>query len=138
MSIEVSPMLLGDTSRPPSDPPIAESRQTTALGVFERCSVPVIAVADDGTVLFANAAFAHSFDHSCDALTRMSYQDIRSVLPAGETLFAVTRLGPNTIKNLMLPGKATVFVKMRKSAIRSAADPDAIGMFKELMERLSR
>jgi len=131
-------MLLGDPSRRPGDSLVAESRQTTARGVLERCPVPVVAVADDGTVLFANAAFAHFFGYSCDALTWMSYQDICSVLPAGETLFAVTRLGPNATKSLMLSGQATVFVKMCKAAIRSAADPDAIAMFEEMIEHLSR
>jgi hypothetical protein len=34
-------------------------------------------------------------------------------------------------------GRATVFVKMRKSAIIGAADSDAVAMFEELIERLS-
>jgi hypothetical protein len=131
-------MLLDGPLRRSGDSLLIESRQRTALGVFERCPVPVVAVSDDGTVLFANAAFAHFFDYSCAALTCMSYEDICSVLPAGETLFAVTRLGPNAIKSLRLSGHATVFVKMRKSATISTADPDAIAMFEELMEHLSR
>jgi PAS domain-containing protein len=131
-------MVLGGPSRRPGDSLIAESRQITALGVLERCPVPVVAVAHDGAVLFANAAFARSFGYSCDALALMSYEDICSVLPPGETLFAVTRLGPNAIKSLMLSGQATVFIKMRRSATLSAADPDAKAMFETLAEHLAR
>jgi hypothetical protein len=123
-------MLLDDPLRRQGDSLIVESRQPTALGVLERCPIPVVAVTDDGTVLFANPAFAHFFDYSSDALTCMSHEAICSVLPADETLVAVTRLGPNAIKSLMLSGQATVFVKMRKSATLSAADPDAIAMLK--------
>jgi hypothetical protein len=132
-------MLLDDPLRRPGDSLIVESRQTSALGVLEQCPVPVIAVADDGAVLFASAAFAHLLGCSCDALTCMSYEDICSLLPTDETLFAVTRLGPNGfVGRLVLSSQATVFVKIRKSATLSAADPDAVAMFKELTEHLSR
>ena len=114
-------MLSGDPSQRPGDSLIAESRQISALGVLEQCPVPVIAVADDGAVLFASAAFAHLLGCSCDALTCMSYEDIRSLLPTDETLFAVTRLGPNGfVGSLMLSSQATIFVKIasrRRSAM---------------------
>jgi nitrogen-specific signal transduction histidine kinase len=123
---------------PPRDSLTIESRQISARGVLEQCPVPVIAVADDGAVLFVSAAFAHLLGYSCDALTGTSYEDICSLLPTDKTLFAVTRLGANAfVGSLMLSRQATVFVKMRKSATLSDADPDAIAMFKELMEHLS-
>jgi nitrogen-specific signal transduction histidine kinase len=131
-------MLLDGPLRLPGDSLIAESRQTTALGVLEGCPIPVVAAADDGTVLFANAAFAHFFDFSSDSLTCMSHQAICSALPADETLVAVTRLGPNAMKSLALSGQVTVFVKMCKSATFTSADPDAIAMFRKLMKYLSR
>jgi len=132
-------MLSGDPSQRPGDSLIAESRQISAHGVLEQCPVPVIAVADDGAVVFASAAFAHLLGCSCDALTCMSYEDICSLLPTDETLFAVTRLGPNGfVGSLMLSSQATVFVKMRKSATLSDADPDAVAMFEELTEHLAR
>ncbi|MGA9489216.1 MAG: PAS domain-containing protein [Mycobacterium sp.] len=131
-------MLLGDLSPRQDNSLIAESCRLSALGVLKQCPVPVIAVAHDGTVLFANSAFAHFLDYSCEAITSLSYEDICSVLPADETLFAVTRLRPNVIGSLMLSGQVTVFVKMRRSAILSRNDSYAVAMCKELMERLSR
>jgi hypothetical protein len=130
-------MLSSDPSLPLADCPVAESRRRTATGVLEQCPVPVIAVADDGVVVFASPAFAHLFGHSCDEVASMSYEDICSVLPADETLFPVTRLAPNAVVgSLMLSSQATVFVKMRKSATLSLVDPDAIAMFEELRARL--
>jgi hypothetical protein len=132
-------MLLDGPLLRPGDSLIAESRQMSALGVLGGCPIPVVAVADDGAVLFVSAAFAHILGYSCDALTCMSYEDICSLLPTDETLFAVTRLGPNAfVGSLILSSQATVFVKMRKSATLSDADLDATAMFKELTEHLSR
>ena len=126
--------LLDGPLRRPGDSLIAESRQISALGVLAQYPAPVIAVAHDGAVLFANTAFAHLLGCSCDAVTSISYEDICSVLPTDETLFAVTRQGPS----LMPLSQVTFFAKMRRSAIPSAADSDAVAMFEELMERLWR
>ncbi len=122
-----------------SEPPLrpAESRGSPALRALERCPVPVIAVSDDGAVFFASAVFEYLLGYSCDAGTRISYADVCSVLPTDETLFAVTRLVPRDKTRPMQSGQATVFVKMRKSAIRGGADWDAVAMFEQLMERLS-
>jgi hypothetical protein len=68
----------------------------------------------------------------------MTYQDICSFLPADETLFAVTRLSPDAIGGLLQLGEATLFAKMRRSAIVSVADPGSITLFEGLVERLSR
>jgi hypothetical protein len=68
----------------------------------------------------------------------MSYEDICSILPPDETLVAVTRLGPNAIGRSLQLGAATLFVKMRRSAILSAADSGPVTLFEGLMKRLSR
>jgi hypothetical protein len=70
--------------------------------------------------------------------TSISYEDICSFLPADETLFAVTRLGPDTIGRLLQLGPATLFVKMRMSATVSAAAAGPITRLEGPVERLSR
>jgi transcriptional regulator of aromatic amino acid metabolism len=131
-------VLLSENSQRAADSLIAETRQISALVVLEQCPIPVIAVADDGAVVFANTACEHLLGNSCDAVTAVTYDNICSALPVDETLFAVTPLGPNAIASLMLLGQATVFVKMRKSAIRCGADLDRVAIFEELVARLSR
>jgi nitrogen-specific signal transduction histidine kinase len=117
----------------------AEPSRMTPLRVLTQHPVPVIAVADDGAIVFANTAFADVLSCSCDSLTSMSYEDICSILPPDETLVAVTRLlGPNTIGRSLQLGESTLFVKMRRSAILSAADSGPVTLFEGLMKRLSR
>ena len=44
--------------RPAGQSPMDILRQLPALVVLQRMPVPVLAVGDDGTILFANAAFS--------------------------------------------------------------------------------
>jgi hypothetical protein len=107
--------------------------------MLARHPVPAIAVANDGVaVLFANTAFARVFGCSRAAVTSMRYEDISSALPPEEVLFAVARLGGNTIGSLLQLDGATFFAKMNKSAILNGADSVAIATFEELLDRLSR
>jgi hypothetical protein len=131
-------MALGARFQGSRDPLIAESRQTAAFRKLTQHPVPVIAVADGGAVVFANTAFAEVLSCSCDAVTSMSYEDICSFLPADETLFAVTPLGADTIGSLLQLGQATLFAKMRRSAITSGADSGVITLFDRLLQRLSQ
>ena len=123
--------------RAPRDSPMDQWRQTPALRALEHTPIAAIAVADDGVVLFANTAFAKLLGCSCDAVTSMSYAYICSTLPAGETLFAVARLCPDTIGRSLQFGQATCFVKMHKSAVMNGVESVATAMFEGLTERLS-
>jgi hypothetical protein len=123
--------------RAPRDSPMDQWRQTPALRALEHNPIAAIAVADDGVVLFANTAFAKLLGCSCDAVTSMSYAYICSTLPAGETLFAVARLCPDTIGRSLQFGQATCFVKMHKSAVMNGVESVATAMFEGLTERLS-
>jgi nitrogen-specific signal transduction histidine kinase len=110
----------------------------STLRVLTQHPVPVIAVADNGAIVFANTAFAEVLSCSRNAVTSMSYEDICSFLPPDETLAAVTRLSPNTIGRLLQLGEATLFVKMRRSAMLGGASAGPITRFEELLDRLSR
>lgn len=131
-----SRMLERRPSRWASDSPLAEPEQTSALLMLEQYPAPVIALADDGAVLFANTAFAEALGCSRDAVSSMSYEEIISALPIEETLFALARLRADTIGNLLHLDGSTFFAKMSKSAIMRGADSVAIATFEELLERL--
>ena len=107
------------------------------LLALEQYPIAAVAVADDGAVLFANTAFAEVLGCSCDAVTAMSYADISCALPTDETLFAVSRLCPNTLGARRTRAAATCFVKMRKLAVFNGTASVAITLFEELLERLS-
>ncbi len=131
-------MLAGEPLGRPGTPLSAEPPHMSPLRVLTQHPVPVIAVGDDGAIVFANTAFADVMSCSRNAVTSMSYEGVCAVLPPDETLVAVTRLGPNTIGRLLQLGEATLFVKMRRSAILSAADSGPVTLFEGLMTRLSR
>jgi nitrogen-specific signal transduction histidine kinase len=131
-------MLAGGPPRRPGTSLGAEPPRMTPLRTLAQHPVPVVAVADDGAIVFANTAFADVLSCSCEAVASMSCEDICCFLPPDETLVAVARLGPNTIGRLLQLGEATLFVKMRRSAILSAADSGPVTLFEGLMKRLSR
>lgn len=114
-----------------------QQRRFPALRALERYPLAAIAVANDGAVLFANATFAELLGCSCDAVTAMSHEFVRSTLPVGETLFAVARVCPNALGRSLQSGQATCLVKVRKSAVLDGAESVAVEMFAELEERLS-
>jgi hypothetical protein len=130
-------MLAGEPLQWPRNHLGAEPPGRSPLRVLTQHPVPVIAVADDGVVVFANTAFADFLSCSCDAVTSSSYEDICSFLPADEMLLAVTRLGPGPIGRVLHLGQATLFVKIRRSAIVSAANWGRITRFEGLLIRLS-
>jgi hypothetical protein len=68
----------------------------------------------------------------------MSYDDICAFLPTDEILLAVTRLGPGPVGRVLQLGQATLFVKIRRSAIISAVAWVPITRFEGLLTRLSR
>lgn len=125
-------------SRRASDSPTVKPTQRPALSALERIPVPAIALADDGAVLFANAAFAEILGCSRDAVTAMSYDEILHALPTEETLFGVARLCAGTIGDLQHLDGSTIFAKMTESAVLRRAGAVAIATFDQLVERLSR
>jgi hypothetical protein len=122
----------------PGDSLSADRPHTAAFRVLTQHPVPFIAVAHDGAVVFASNAFADVLGCSCDAVTLMSYQDICSLLPPDETLFAVTRLGPDAIERVLRLGRATLFIKMLRSATGSAVAAGPVTRLENLVKRLSR
>jgi hypothetical protein len=128
-----------------SDPPLwwpgdslsADPPRIAAFRVLRQHPVPFIAVAHDGVVVFASNAFADVLGCSCDAVTSMSYQDICSLLPPDETLFAVTRLGSNAIERVLQLGQATLFIKMLRSATGSAVAAALVTRLENLVARLA-
>ena len=117
---------------------ISDSSHISALQLLVAHPIPVIAVADDGTVLFANSAFAEVLSCSRAAVTAISYDEICTALPTDETFFAATEISPDSVARLLRLGRATLFVKIHRSAILSGADSAAVALFDRLMRRLSQ
>jgi PAS domain S-box-containing protein len=116
--------------------PMALLEELPALVVLERFPVPVLAIAEDGAILFANKAFAEMVGHPADAVTALKFQQIFHTMPAEESAVSVVRAHADLIVELLHQDGSIVRARMSKSALLRGDDPVALATFQDLTERL--
>jgi PAS domain S-box-containing protein len=107
-----------------------------ALVVLERFPVPVLAIAEDGAILFANEAFADMLGYSAEAVRALKFREIFHSMPADESAVSVVRAHPDLIVELVHKDGSIVRARMSKSALLRGDDPVALATFQDLTERL--
>jgi PAS domain S-box-containing protein len=115
---------------------MAVLKELPALVVLERFPVPVLAIAEDGTILFANKAFADMLGYSAKAVTALKFRQIFHTLPADESAVSVVRAHADLIVELMHEDGSIVRARMSKSALLRGDDPVALATFQDLTEQL--
>jgi PAS domain S-box-containing protein len=116
--------------------PMTLLKELPALVVLERFPVPVLAIAEDGTILFANKAFAEMLGHSAEAVTELKFRQIFKTLPAEESAVSVVRAHADLIVELVHYDGSIVRARMSKSALLRGDDPVALATFQDLTEQL--
>ncbi len=117
----------------PGDSPMDILTQLPAVVVLERIPVPALAIARDGIVLFANAAFAEMMGYRQERLAGLaSAQIFHGVPPA---LLGVDALA-NLVVELRHRDGWTVRARMSKSALMRSDDPLVLVTFENLTEQL--
>ena len=111
-------------------------KELPALVVLERFPVPVMAIAEDGTILFANAAFGEMLGYPADVVTALKFRQIFHRLPAEESVLSVVRAHADLIVELVHQDGSIVRARMGKSALLRGDDPVALATFQDLTERL--
>lgn len=111
-------------------------KEMPALVVLERFPVPVLAIAEDGTILFANAAFGEMLGYPADVVTTLRFRQIFHRLPAEESVMSVVRAHADLIVELVHEDGSIVRAQMSKSALLRGDDPVALATFQDLTERL--
>jgi PAS domain S-box-containing protein len=111
-------------------------KELPALVVLERFPVPVLAIAEDGTLLFANAAFADMLGYTTEAVQSLKFPHIFHTLPADESAVSVVRAHADLIVELLHQDRSVVRARMSKSALLRGDDPVALATFQDLTERL--
>ncbi len=111
-------------------------KELPALVVLERFPVPVLAIAEDGTILFANAAFAEMLGHTPEAVKSLKFRQIFHTMPADESAVSVVRAHADLIVELVHHDNSIVRARMSKSALLRGNDPVALATFQDLTERL--
>lgn len=98
--------------------------------------MPVLAIAEDGAIVFANAAFAEMIGYTAEDLSALQFRQIFHTLPADESAVSVMRAHENLIVELVHRDGSIVRAKMSKSALRRDNDPVALATFQDLTEQL--
>ena len=111
-------------------------KELPALVVLERFPVPVLAIAEDGAILFANKAFADMVGHPADIVTALQFRQIFHILPADESAVSVVRAHADLIVELVHQDGSMVRARMSKSALLRGDDPVALATFQDLTEKL--
>ncbi len=107
-----------------------------ALVVLERFPVPVLAIAEDGTVLFANSAFGEMVGRDADAVKNMPFAEVFHSLPTDESAVSVMRANAGLLVDLVHHDGSIVRARMSKSALQRGDDPVVLATFQDLTERL--
>jgi PAS domain S-box-containing protein len=124
--------------RQPGQPPIAILKELPALVVLERIPVPVLAIAQDGTVLFANTAFSEMVGRASDEVLSLKFDDIFHLPLTTESVspLSVVQALANMVVELAHGDGSSVRALMSRSALIRADDNIALATFQDLTEQL--
>jgi PAS domain S-box-containing protein len=124
-------------SRQPSQSPIATLKELPALVVLERIPVPVLAIADDGSILFTNTAFANMVGCDPEEVLALRFHEIFHQTPESESsLLSFVHALANMVVELAHKDGSVVRALMSRSAVMRADDKFALAAFQDLTEQL--
>lgn len=111
-------------------------KKLPAVVVLERLPVPVLAIAEDGAILFANEAFGEMLGYTPDAVKTLWFREVFHTMPTDESAVSVVRAHADLVVELLHRDKSIVRARMSKSALLRGTDPVALATFQDLTERL--
>lgn len=97
-------------------PSLDTLKQLPALVVLERVPVPVLAVAHDGSILFANTAFAEMIGSSTAEVLSMKFHQVFYSASADESVLSVVDAPANRVVELAHEDGSVVRALMSRSA----------------------
>ncbi|OIN79023.1 histidine kinase [Mycobacterium malmoense] len=119
-----------------SQSPTMTLKQLPALVALERIPVPVLAIGDDGSILFTNTAFAEMLGYEPDEVLTLRFHQIFHQAPASESLLSVVHALANMVVELAHRDGSVVRALMSRSAVMRADDQFALAVFQDLTEQL--
>lgn len=111
-------------------------KQLPALVVLERIPVPVLAIGQDGSILFTNTAFAQMVGFEPDEVLTLKFHELFHDAPASESLLSVVHALANMVVRLTHKDGSVVRALMSRSAVLRADDEFALAAFQDLTEQL--
>ena len=119
-----------------SQSPMATLEQLPALVLLERIPIPTLAVLQDGTIVFANGAFAEMVGRAADEVVSLRFHDVFYGTSPTESALSVVDGLANMVVELAHKDGSTVHALMSRSALRRSDDEIALATFQDLTEQL--
>jgi PAS domain-containing protein len=123
-------------NRTSDDSPMDVLTRLPAMVVLERVPVPTLATSLDGTILFANTAFADMLGYGQESLAGLAFAEIFYTVPAALSAIPGVDALANLVVELQHCEGWTVRARMSKSALKRSDDPVVLVTFENLTERL--
>ncbi len=111
-------------------------KQLPAFVVLERIPVPVLAIANDGALVFANSAFSDMVGRAPDEVLTLTFNEIFHLPPTAEPVVAVVQALANEVVELAHRDGSNVRALMSRSALIRSDDDIALATFQDLTEQL--
>ncbi|MGA8126053.1 MAG: PAS domain-containing protein [Mycobacterium sp.] len=113
-------------------------KQLPALVVLERIPVPVLAIAHDGALVFANSAFSEMVGRAPEDVRSLTFNEIfhLPLTPTMESAVSVVQGLANMVVELAHRDGTSVRALMSRSALIRADDDIALATFQDLTEQL--
>ena len=116
--------------------PMATLKQLPALVLLERIPVPVLAIANDGALVFANSAFSEMVGRAPEEVLSLTFDEIFHLPPTTESAVSVVQAMANKVVELAHHDGSSVRALMSRSALIRADDDIALATFQDLTEQL--
>ena len=116
--------------------PMATLKQLPALVVLERIPVPVLAIANDGALVFANSAFSEMVGRAPEDVVSLQFDEIFHLPLSTESAVTVVQSLANEVVELAHRDGSSVRALMSRSALIRADDDIALATFQDLTEQL--
>jgi PAS domain S-box-containing protein len=119
-----------------SQSPMATLKQLPALVVLERIPVPVLAIAHDGALVFANSAFSEMVGRAPEDVLTLTFDEIFHLPPIAESAVSIVQAMANMVVELAHQDGSSVRALMSRSALIRADEEIALATFQDLTEQL--
>jgi PAS domain S-box-containing protein len=116
--------------------PMATLKQLPALVLLERIPVPVLAIANDGALVFANSAFSEMVGRAPEDVVSLQFDEIFHLPLSTESAVTVLQSLANEVVELAHRDGSSVRALMSRSALIRADDDIALATFQDLTEQL--
>jgi PAS domain S-box-containing protein len=111
-------------------------KQLPALVVLERLPVPMLAIGHDGSIAFANTAFAAMVGFEPAEVLSLRCRQIFHTTPSSESLLSVVHALANMVVELAHKDGSVVRALMSKAVVTRADDQFALATFQGLTAQL--